>query len=643
LKFAVGQGEEMTPYRSRLETFVMTFAAAAAVLVILPARGPAHARVKSDEVNLKVFSSPLHDGRISPMLYGGFVELLNDHVPGMWAEMLGDRGFEGVLPTSTWDYFRGEPDLCDRDWDRGPDWSYDTDRPFNDRQSCRLDVRPDRPARLTQSGLAVRKGMAYPFSGWWRGSSPASRLRVSLKVGLPDGTWMTLAAADIAGPGPEWRKFSGRLASRGTTDRAVFEVEARGAGPVWLDKLSLMPEDNLDGWRRDVVQAMKELGPPILRWGGSTVDPGPYRWAEAIGDRDARPSFVNRVWGRRDTNDVGVEEFVRLCRIVGAEPLVCVSLGDGVENARHLVEYLNGAPASEWGRRRAANGRTEPYRVKYFQVGNEIEAAGYVKALAEFVRAIHDVDPGALVVSSFPTEEIVAEVGPELAVLAPHYYQPDLEGVDSDLKRIEGWIDASPERGRLKVGVTEWNIDAGDWGLGRGKLNTLRCALFEAQFLNQLHRHADYVVLACRSNMTNSFCAGTIQTNAAGLYRTPGFLNMEMYRKHSKPVPLRVAADVPARVDVSACATEDRAAVTLFLVNTRPEPVRVVLDLSELGPGFGILGGEVVKDSQDRRQADIVNGFADPNRVVRVRVEGVSGNEAVLPPLSITALDCGCR
>ncbi len=604
---------------------------------------PGRLAAQTGEVNLKVYAVPLHQGRISPMLYGGFVELLDDHVPGMWAEMLGDRGFEGVLPTSTWDYFRGEPNLCDRDWDRSLDWSYDTDRPFNDKQSCRLDVSEGRPARLTQSRIAVRKGMAYPFSGWWRGGASTPKVRVSLKAELPDGTWTTLAAAALASPGAEWRRFSGRLVSRGTTDRAVFEVEARGAGRLWLDKLSLMPEDNVEGWRLDVVNAVKELGPPILRWGGSTIDPGPYRWAEAIGERDLRPSFVNRVWGRRDTNDVGVEEFVRLCRAVGAEPLVCLSLGDGADNARRLVEYLNGPPDSEWGRKRAANGRPEPYGVKYFQVGNEITSPGYLASLLEFVRAVHAVDPAVRILSSFPTREIVEAAGPDLAILAPHYYQPDLDGVDADLRRIEGWIKASPDGGRLKIGVTEWNIDAGDWGLGRGKLGSLRCALFEARFLNVLHRHSDYVVLACRSNMTNSFNAGTIQTNAAGLYRTPGFLTMEMYRNHSKPVPLRVAADLPAAVDATACAAEDGSGVTVFLVNPGEEPVRVALDLADLGPGFGVRGGEVVKDSQDRRQADVVNGFADPRRVVRVKIEVPDGNVVTIPALSIAAIDCGRR
>ena len=623
---------------SRRATLILVPLLAVALVLV----GPRRTGAQADQVNLKVYSSPLHQGRIRPMLYGGFVELLNDHVPGMWAEMLGDRGFEGILPTSTWDYFRGEPDLCDRDWDKSPDWAYDTDRPFNDRQSCRLEApQAGGVARLTQSALAVRKGMAYLFSGWWRASPPPPRVRASLKAELPDGTWTTLAVAEPGSAGTEWRRFSGRFVSRGTTDRAVFEIEAAGKGRLWLDKLSLMPEDNVEGWRRDVVDAVKELGPPIIRWGGSTVDPGPYRWAEAIGERDRRPSFVNRVWGRRDTNDVGVEEFVRLCRIVGAEPLVCMSLGDGVDNARRLVEYLNGAADSEWGRKRASNGRAEPYGVRYVQVGNEISAPGYGQRLIEFARAVHAVDPAIQVLSSFPTKEVVDEAGPELAVLCPHYYQPDLDGVDEDLRKIEGWIKASSGRGRLRVGVTEWNIDAGDWGLGRGKLNSLRCALFEAQFLNLLHRHSDFVVLACRSNMTNSFYAGTIQTNAAGLYRTPGFLNMAMYRKYSRPVPLRVAADVPAAVDVTACAAEDRSAVTVFLVNTRREPVRVAIDLADFGPGFAVRGGEVVKDSQDRRQPDIINSFADPGRVVRIPLEIRAGNTVVLPALSIAALECG--
>ncbi|HVP90649.1 MAG TPA: alpha-L-arabinofuranosidase C-terminal domain-containing protein [Terriglobales bacterium] len=628
----------MNVRRSRLLTdgLILTLA----VTALAAAGAAAAAGGDPAAVNLTVHAAPLHGGRVSPMLYGGFVELLDDVVPGMWAEMLGDRGFEGVLPASTWDYFRGEPNLCDRDWDKGSDWSYDTTAPFNDRRSARVDARAAGPARLTQGGLAVRKGMGYRVSGYWRGDSASLRARISLKTLLPDGSWTTLAALDLRRPGAEWGRFEGALRSAGTTDRAVFEVEARGQGHLWLDQLSLMPDDNIDGWRRDVVEAMRELAPPVVRWGGSTVDPGPYRWSDAVGDRDRRPSFVNRVWGRRDTNDVGVEEFVRLCRAVGAEPLVCVSLGDGVESARRMVEYLNGPAASEWGRRRAANGHAAPYGVLYWQVGNEIDAPDYVRSLGQFARAVRAADPAAVVLSSFPTKEIVDVAGPDIDIVCPHYYQSDLDGVAADLRKVQGWIGASAGRGRLKVGVTEWNIDAGNWGLGRGKLNTLGCALFEARFLNLLHRHADVVALACRSNMTNSFCGGTIQTNAAGLYRTPSFLVMAMYRAHSRPVALRVAVDLPAPVDATACAAEDGSGLTVFVVNPGREPVRLALDLSEFGPGFAVRGGEVVKDAQDRGQVDIVNGFADPKRVVRVKLGTDGGGTVTLPALSVAAIDC---
>jgi len=597
-----------------------------------PAAGP---------IRVKVLSEPLHQGRISPLLYGGFIELLDDHVPGMWAEMLGDRGFEGVLPTANWDYFRGEPNLCDRDWDKDSGWGYDRDDPFNGSQSARLTSTGIRPARLAQGECAVRRGMTYLLTGYFRSDSPSLKVKASLKALMPDGTWSVLGSLVLPRPAAAWGKFAGPIVSRGTTDRAVFEVEASGTGHLWLDKLSLMPQDNQDGWRKDVVEAARELGPPVIRWGGSAIDPGAYRWEEAIGDRDLRRPVVNKPWGRLKSNDVGVEEFVWFCRAVGAEPLICVSLADGPASAGRMVEYLNGSPESPGGRRRAVNGRRDPYGVKYWQVGNEIDRPGYPDIFMEFSRAIKTADPAAFVLSSFPTQELIEKAGGGLDIVCPHYYQPDLEGVDADLTRIEGWLAKAGGSPRIKVGVTEWNIDAGNWGLGRGKLNSLGCALFEARFLNLLHRHSEAVVLACRSNLVNSFCAGTIQTNAAGLYRTPSFLVMALYRKHSRPVPLRVLAEIPAGVDLTACLSEDRSSLSLFAVNSGSDPVALELDLSALGAGFVPKGGEVVADSLDRRQVDIINSFVNPGRVRTMKLDRPNGNVVVLPALSVAAIEDG--
>ncbi len=123
----------------------------------------------------------------------------------------------------------------------------------------------------------------------------------------------------------------------------MIEIRVQGNGSLWVDKVSLMPEQNRRGWRSDVVEAIKESRPAVIRWGGSAVDPGAYRWKGGIGDRDLRVPFHNTNWGRIDSNDVGIGEFCEFCEFVGAEPLVCVSFSDGAASAADLVDYCNGA------------------------------------------------------------------------------------------------------------------------------------------------------------------------------------------------------------------------------------------------------------------------------------------------------------
>jgi hypothetical protein len=148
-------------------------------------------------VTLKVYPEALHGGRISPLFYGNFIELLDDVIPGMWAEMLGNRGFEGVEPTANWVYHQGAPNLSDRDWDAGPDWALDAEKPFNALRSARLTASPAMPGRLTQGGLAVKKGMTFRFSGWFRSDISGLKTVVTLKAELPDGRWMNLGMLEL--------------------------------------------------------------------------------------------------------------------------------------------------------------------------------------------------------------------------------------------------------------------------------------------------------------------------------------------------------------------------------------------------------------------------------------------------------------
>ncbi|HNS19080.1 MAG TPA: alpha-L-arabinofuranosidase C-terminal domain-containing protein [Sedimentisphaerales bacterium] len=601
------------------------------ILVLAAAAAPA------ETVDLVVLDRPLHGGRISPMLYGGFIELLDDVVPGMWAEMLGNRDFEGVLPTANWAYHLGVLNLCDRDWDRNGTWDCSAEAPWSGERSAKLTAAKGRPGLLTQSGLAVTKGMTYLFSGYFRGGSARWEVSIRLKALLPDGQWMSLGSASLGPIGGEWAKTCATLACTGTTDRAVLDIEAAGEGNLWMDKLSLMPADNVDGWRRDVVEATKRLRPPVLRWGGSTIDPGAYKWKEQVGDRDRRPTFLTQPWGRRDPGDVGVEEFVRFCRAVGSEPLVCVSFADGPESAGELVEYCNGAADTRWGKTRVRNGHPEPYDVKYWQLGNEVGSNEVIGQIADFCQAIHKADPKATIFTSFPSAGLLDRVGDSISYLCPHYYTSDLAWVESDIRGLRNVIRGSRYRDTARLAVTEWNINAGNWGLGRGKLYTLDCALFEARFLNLLHRNSDVVTLACRSNLTNSFCGGTIQTNAAGLYKIPAYHVMKLFRDHTRPVPLTIG-ELPGWLSVTACASDDHKQITLFVVNTRTEPVEVQVDLCDFGEGMKILAGEVVGDTQDRRQIDVANGWDRPDRVKTMPLR-FQGRTATAPALSVAAVD----
>lgn len=583
---------------------------------------------------IKVSSLPLNSGKISPYLCGSFIELLDDLVPGMWAEMLNDRGFEGISRLSSFFYYTGEPNFCDKEWGVAGNWSYDSEEPFNGSRSLKLTA-AKKSASVFQPDLYVKKGSKYQFSGHFRSDSPDARAAVKIKTLLPDGKWLVIASEKLPKLTGEWSNYTCTLTSTGTTDKAVFELEVKGSGSVWADRVSLMPTDNLKGWRKDVIQVIKDAKPGMVRWGGSVVDPGGYRWKGGIGERDSRTPF--QIFpGRRDSNDVGLDEFLQFCELTGVEPLICVSFSDGPENAKDMVEYCNSSVTTEWGKKRAANGHSKPYNVKYWQVGNELGDEEYAKGCRAIFLAIREVNPKAILLSSYPTKDVVQSVGDLVDFVSPHHYTPDVPSCDNDInENMKVLREMYPDRD-IKLGVTEWNYTGGMWGLGRGNLLTLNCALHNARYLNVLHRHADAVGLACRSNMTNSCGSGMIQTNESGIYKAPSYYAMKLYADHTKPIALEVNG-TPEGLDVSACRSEDGKLLTLFVVNTTGDPVEFSLNLNGMGD-MESLGGEIVCDTLDQRQPDLQNHWKSPDRVRTLQLP-LAGQKIIAPALSVMALD----
>lgn len=583
---------------------------------------------------------PVPAAKISRYLFGSFVELLDDLVPGMRAEMLNDRGFDGVLPCANWCYYNGLPNTCDREWNPNTSWSYDSPDPFNGARSVRLEPATGQPATLTQAGLATKTGMTYLFSGYFHSHDPKSRLRVILKAQLPDGKWVELGSSPLPSPASQWGKLQCKILSAGTTDRAVFELKASGSGPIWASRLSLMPADNLEGWRKDVVQAIKEAHPCLIRWGGSVCDPGGYKWKDGIGDQDHRTPFANKVWGRIDSNDVGIDEFLQFCELVDAQPMICLSFADGAQSAHDLVEYCNGSATSEWGLRRAANGHKKPYGVKFWQIGNELGDETYVNGCAEFCKAIKEADPKALILSSYPSKALLEKAGSLLDFVCPHHYTPDLNACEASFGDVGRVISSTAGCQRIRVGVTEWNITGGSFGLERSRLLTLDAALANACYLNLLLRHSDLVQIACRSNMTNSMCSGMIQTNEAGLYKTPSYYVMKLYADHARGIYAPVEGALNG-VDAAATVSEDGKSLCVLAVNRSTEPIELSVDLSAYA-GLQLVSAESVRDTQDTRQAEVVNGWALPERIRATRLE-VGSEIVTLPALSATAIELKTR
>ena len=140
--------------------------------------------------------------------------------------------------------------------------------------------------------------------------------------------------------------------------------------------VSLMPADNVQGFRAEVIAALKQLHSGVYRWPGGNFVSG-HEWRDAIGDPDKRPPIMDPVWHAVQPNDVGTDEFVALCLLLDVEPYVTVNGGFGDEcSAAQLVEYTNGALTTPMGKLRAANGHSEPYHIKLWGVGTNLGASG---------------------------------------------------------------------------------------------------------------------------------------------------------------------------------------------------------------------------------------------------------------------------
>jgi alpha-N-arabinofuranosidase len=309
---------------------------------------------------------------VNPMVFGGYMEPATTNV---WAEMLTDRKFANPITdavpaqATTNSFFRrfvGEPFRP-----VGPPGTVamDTARPFVGKHSPLIKLGGSEPRGIQQSKLRLGRSKRYE-GRIYLGGDAGVKVVVRLVWGTGAGESQTVTIPSLSS---EYRKFPLKFTAAADTEDARLEILGTGSGTLHVGTVSLMPADNVQGFHAGMIKLFKEAGFKMFKWpGGNFVSA--YDWRDGLGDRDKRPPRLQPMWSDRvEPNDVGLHEFIALCRLVGAEPDLAIDSGFGsAREAAEQVEYCNGSVDTRMGKMRAENGSPEPFNVRCWCIGNEM-------------------------------------------------------------------------------------------------------------------------------------------------------------------------------------------------------------------------------------------------------------------------------
>ena len=405
--------------------------------------------------------------------------------------------------------------------------------------------------------LPVHRELEYTGSLFASSMEGPVRLMVSFRRRNDPDTILTSAYVQVP-DGGKWTKLPFRLSLPAgavkSHELVDFAVSITGDKRISLDMIRLFPADAVEGYfDPEVIKAAKEMNFSLIRWGGNFMST--YHWEDGVGPQDKRPTLLDRAWGGMEYNDFGTDEFMSLCRLVGAQPMICMNLGSGTkEEARKWVEYVNGAPATPQGARRAANGHRDPYPPTIWELGNELwgdDQVGWQTPTSNAARYLEfypvvrkQALPGATLVSCGPgadftpawTEALIKQAGKDMSYLSIHYVvrlnqtvakPPDADaqaaiavaipvGMTNLLKPIKAQIDADPAtKARVGLAYTEWSWGGGA-GTGMPSSGNMGGAVIGAGWMNMLLSQADFVPISSMSGLM-----GVIRKSQGRVWTSP--------------------------------------------------------------------------------------------------------------------------
>jgi hypothetical protein len=522
-------------------------------------------------------------------------------------------------------------------------FAMETDHPYVGRQSQRVTfVQGQGQFGVENQGLN-RWGMSFvegkPYEGvLWARAEAQTDLFVALEN--KDGS-QSLAEQRLSVAAGDWQRLTFTLTPARPAYPGRLAVTLRGSGSVVLGYAFLQPGEwgRFKGLpvRRDVAEALIGQGITVLRYGGSMINHPEYRWKKMIGPRDRRPPYRG-TWYPHSSNGWGILDFMDFCEQAGFEYIPAFNMGETPQDMADFMEYAKGPTESEWGRRRAAEGHAQPYRLHTLELGNEERVdAGYASRFEPLAKAIWAKDPEVtLVVGDFaygrPIEDpcnfrgaaggITSLAGQQrilrLAKQADREVWFDVHvGTDGPRPDFGGtftYIDALArlaEGARHKVVIFEFN--AGN--------HSQRRALANAMAINWVARDGRLPISTSANCLQpdgqndNDWNQGLLFLNPAQVWLQPPGYVTRMFSRNSLPqcVQCQVTGD-EGRLDAVAQRSEDGKTLVLTVVNPGGQPAAVEIRAS------GFAAGEPIAHVTELAGAlEAVNTAERPSAVVPVQ------------------------
>lgn len=515
---------------------------------------------------------------ISPLLYGVFFEDINyGGDGGLYAEFIANRSFE---------YYdrEGKNDKRKMCWEAigNVKFNIKTDTPLNavhtnyaeliGTQSCGI-----RNTGYGKEGFGVKRGEKYNLSFYAMADS-----KVVLSASIVDRDGTVYGHTETTVNSNEWTKYEQSITANESCKNTFLEIVLCEKGTVNLEFISLFPDNTFkgrkNGFRRDLAEMIADMKPAFIRFPGGCIVEGRsfdnmYNWKDTIGAVEERRTNYNR-WQMEEYRNLGFDasdyfqsygigffEYFQFCKDIGAKPVPVVNCGmtcqwheallvdtdkldPYIQDVLDLIEFANGGPDSEWGKKRAEMGHSEPFNLEYIGIGNEQWGNEYFERYELFQEEISKHYPNIKLITSagwknrgweFDLAYDWMSKNKDKAYAVDEHFYKEPEWFLENIDRYDSY-----DRSLPKVFIGEWaaHLGADKNSKIEERKNNWYAAICEAAFLTGVERNADHVVMTCYAPLLakinhNQWQPNLIWFDNSSVYGTPSYYVQKLFSENT--------------------------------------------------------------------------------------------------------------